>query len=171
MTEPVTAEAAIVDFDGTLVDLPIDWRRLRAQLGVTAIDNLFDHGSADMWSIVRQQEIRAAQCGEPRERVIELLAHVPWLAILTANSEDAVSAFLERRPDLAPRVVAIVGRETAQGPKRDEATFVAAFDRCRSRLRDCAGQDITAVYVGDQDYELRFAAALGAPTIDARRLI
>ena len=58
--EPVVMESAelvIADFDGTLVDLPIDWMALRERLAVRSIDQLFAEGRHDDWVTVRNAVI------------------------------------------------------------------------------------------------------------------
>jgi phosphoglycolate phosphatase-like HAD superfamily hydrolase len=163
-----TARIAIVDFDGTLVDLRIDWPALRSKLGVRSIDDLHHRESGDAWSVVRAEEVRAATSADAVEPVITFLEAAARVAILTANSEDAVGVFLERRPDVAARVVAVVGRESCGGPKRDQAVFGDAYARCVAAL---GSSDGAPLYVGDQDYELRFAVDLGAEVVDARLLL
>jgi phosphoglycolate phosphatase-like HAD superfamily hydrolase len=160
---------AIADFDGTLVDLPIDWRGLRERLDVKSIDDLFRAGSDAQWEVVRDEELRAARSGPPRRDVIDrILSSMPRVAVLTANSERAVAAFLEREPALAARVLVVVGRETARGPKRDKDVFAASYRRCVEALVSDGGAQVAPVYFGDQDYELAYAADLGAVVVDVR---
>lgn len=81
-------------------------------------------------------------------------------AVLTNNAETAVSRFLERQ-SLLDRVVAIVGRETLAGPKRDFRVFEEGLHRCTQATCDARNGE-SVVYVGDMDYELDYARRLGA---------
>ena len=163
----MTRAAAIVDFDGTLVELGIDWPALRRKLGVRSIDDVFGLEDQSMWEIVRAAEVDAAATGPAVEPVIRYLEDVTRIAILTANSSAAVEVFLERQPPVAARVALIVARETSAGPKRRRDVFERAYRLCGDALG--AGPEV--LYVGDQDYELAFAADLGATVVDARELV
>jgi phosphoglycolate phosphatase-like HAD superfamily hydrolase len=159
--------AAIVDFDGTLVELGIDWPALRRTLGVRSIDDVFALEDQSMWEIVRAAEVAAAATAPAVGPVIRYLEDVSRIAILTANSSAAVDVFLRRQPLIAERVELIVARETCAGPKRRRDVFERAYRLCS----DALGAVPEVLYVGDQDYELAFAADLGATVVDARALV
>jgi len=153
--------APIVDFDGTLADLQVPWDQLRSQLAVDRIQDLWSTPSDIEWTLVTEAEVRAAHAAPSLPLVTRCTNQTHAMAILTNNSERAVEQFLARFPDLRARVLLIVGRETLGGPKDEFDVFEAGFQRCAAataEMRDGAG----TVYVGDQAYELRFAARLGA---------
>lgn len=174
MAEPPIdlGRAPIVDFDGTLARLDVDWQELRRGLGVDRIDDLWSApGGRDpagrAWAEVTCAECAAAELAPAVEPMLEALTgpSVAAFAVLTSNSTAAVEAFCARYPQLALRLVLVVGRESLGGPKTDFGRFRAGLARCRTALSllHGAGQ---AVYAGDQPYELEFARRLGARPID-----
>jgi phosphoglycolate phosphatase-like HAD superfamily hydrolase len=169
VTSSILGPAPIVDFDGTLTRLPVDWDALRAQLQVDRISRLWQGDGTEAWSIVRKAEVEATQHATPLEPMRACLEDSSTFAVLTANSEDAVASFLRRFPALGSRVTAIVGRETLAGPKRDYEVFRRGFTRCVTATAS-ARSDGRIVYAGDADWELGYARRLGAEVVDARAL-
>lgn len=169
MTPSILGPAPIVDFDGTLTRLPVDWDALRAQLQVDRISRLWQEDGTEAWSIVRKAEVEAAQHATPLEPMRAHLENSSTFAVLTANSEDAVASFLRRFTAVESRVAAIVGRETLAGPKRDFEVFKRGFTRCVTATAS-SRTDGQVVYAGDADWELEFARRLGAEVVDARGL-
>jgi phosphoglycolate phosphatase-like HAD superfamily hydrolase len=164
--------APIVDFDGTLASLPVDWPTLRERLKVTRIDDLWrrdDSVRRDAWSEVTQVEVTAAARAHPVDAMVHLLGRVEGFAVLTSNSSRAVERFLEDRTHLRGKVVAIVGREALAGPKSDLSRFSDGFARCAAATAPLRGRG-DVVYVGDQTYELDFARRLGARAVDVAAL-
>lgn len=161
----ILGPAPIADFDGTVAVLPVAWAELRSRLGVASIVDLWS-GDRAAWDLVRDAELEAARHATPVAGVCAELATTERFAILTNNSEEAVSAFLATRPDLADRVTRVVGRETLGGPKTDAATFERGFAACLAATAAWRG-DAEIVYVGDAPYELAFASDLGARAVRA----
>jgi phosphoglycolate phosphatase-like HAD superfamily hydrolase len=157
--------ASVVDFDGTLARLVIDWDELRAMLDIERIDQLWERQDSRSWQRVTEAEIAAAAIAEPVEVLVEALSRCRAFAVLTNNSEVAVRTFLNR-VGLTPLATAIVGRETLGGPKSDFAVFSVGFKRCRNALFGSSGNQ--PIYVGDMQYELAFARQLGATALDVR---
>lgn len=170
MTSSILGPAPIVDFDGTITVLPVDWDALRARLHVDVVVRLWDSDRPDGWSVVRDAEVEAARHAAPITAVQRLLERSAEFAVLTSNSEDAVAAFLERFPTLKSRVAVVVGRETLAGPKSDYEVFRRGFTKCVAAT-EAARADGHVVYAGDADWELEFARKLGAEAVDARTLI
>jgi phosphoglycolate phosphatase-like HAD superfamily hydrolase len=169
VTRSILGPAPIVDFDGTLADLPVAWDELRTQLHVDRIAQLWQSDNPEAWAIIRRAEVEAALRATPFESVRAPLQHSATFAVLTSNSEDAVTNFLGRFPSLEARVAVVVGRETLAGPKRDYEVFKRGFDRCVTATAS-ARADGVVVYVGNTDWELDFARRLGADVVDARGL-
>jgi phosphoglycolate phosphatase-like HAD superfamily hydrolase len=169
VTPSILGPAPIVDFDGTLARLPVAWAELRAQLQIDCIAQLWQTDSPEAWSIVREAEIEAARRATPLEPVCADLENSTSFAVLTANSEDAVTCFLRRFTALDSRVAVIVGRETLAGPKHDYEVFRRGFTSCAMATAP-ARADGAVTYAGDTDWELEFARRLGAEAVDARRL-
>jgi phosphoglycolate phosphatase-like HAD superfamily hydrolase len=167
VTSSVTGPAPVLDFDGTLARLVIPWASLRAELGVGRIDELWDRPSAASWAAVERAEVLAAKSAEPVEAVVARCSSADAIAVLTSNSERAVRCFLARFTALEQKVRCVVGRETLAGPKSAFEVFARGFATCVDETADARG-DGPVVYVGDMDYEIDFARALGAHAIPVR---
>lgn len=169
--------APIVDFDGTLARLDVDWAGLRARLGLASLDELWERvdASADGWTddpawrAVTAAEIGAARVAEPVAPLVSALSACDGFTVLTGNSEAAVAAFLDNTPHLRGLCLAVAGRETLRGPKRDQPAFARGFQRC-ARATAAARAGAVPVYVGDLPWELALARRLGAVAIDIRDL-
>jgi len=167
--------APIVDFDGTLARLDVDWNGLRCRLGLASLDDLWKAVDASVeqwiedprWRAVSDAEIEAARRAEPVTALITALDACAGFAVLTANSEAAVAAFLDDRPGLSARCLAVAGRETLRGSKRDPRAFARGFRRC-AEATAAARSGGALVYVGDLPWELSAARDLGAVAIDVR---
>jgi phosphoglycolate phosphatase-like HAD superfamily hydrolase len=169
VTSSILGPAPIVDFDGTVTVLPVDWDDLRARFQVDRMVQLWDSDSPDVWSVIRDAEVEAARNAAPLTAVRNLLERSSQFAVLTSNSEEAVALFLERFPTLESRMALVVGRETLAGPKGDYQVFRRGFTRCVAATK-AARADGLVVYAGDADWELEFARQLGAEAVDARTL-
>ncbi len=161
--------APIVDFDGTIARLPVDWTALRLRFGVPSVVELWRLGG-DAWDALKEAEEAAAERARPVEAVCRALRDAKGFAILTANAESAVKIFLSRVPELAARARAVVGRETLGGPKRDPERFARGFEACRLATEDDRGTS-PLIFVGDSSYELDLARACGALVVDVAHLI
>jgi phosphoglycolate phosphatase-like HAD superfamily hydrolase len=155
--------APILDFDGTVARLQVDWAGLKQQLGIELISDLWGRPSS-AWDAVTAAEVQAAQAAPAVEPVLDLLVEVESFAVLTNNSSRAVHAFFDRFPLLRTRLVATVGREELRGPKTDFAIFRAGVDRCMAATAAARGGE-GVIYVGDAAYELAFAERLGLRAI------
>ena len=151
---------AVVDFDGTLVDLQVDWATLVKRLGNPTLTQQFEPRFRDR---LREAEMaRLATAPVNRRLVAELSAGGPF-AILTNNSSEVVAAFLERYPELKRRCVLIVGREQLTDSKVNPVAWWSGVSRCLERLGVAPGQRWR--YVGDSAYELDHARKAGAAQI------
>lgn len=159
--------APIVDFDGTLTRLPVTWDELRGRLRVERIGEIWTSLDADQWAVVRDAEVDAARRASPLEPIAHYLEQSMAFAILSSNSENAISVFLERFAGLESRTALVIGRESLSGPKDDYAVFARGFARCVEATA-VARDDGVVVYVGDADWELEFARRLGAHAVDVR---
>ena len=156
--------APIVDFDGTLATLPVEWEALRQALGVHRIDDLWkrDPGA---WAEVTEAEVAAARAAAPVTAMLDELLGCRGFAVLTGNAEAAVRAFCARFAGLEQRLVAVAGRESLRGPKSDPRCFAVGYEICAAATAPLRpGQP--PIYVGDLPWELRFASDLGATAID-----
>ena len=160
--------APIIDFDGTLARLEIDWAGLRAQLGISSINDLWSRDDPD-WEYVTATEVRASTQASIVTKTADALEHSPAFSILTANSERAVDEFLRRCPQLSSHVAVVVGRETLAGPKLDPDCFHRGFARCSDATAAARG-DGDLVYLGDDPRELALARNEGAIVYDVADL-
>jgi phosphoglycolate phosphatase-like HAD superfamily hydrolase len=153
-------EAVIVDFDGTLVHLAVPWGRLRRELAVAHINDLWRDADRSRWDVVTRAEVDAARTAAPLQPVMSALSGVESVAVLTSNHERAVDVALEGWPELRARVRVVVGRGLLGGPKTDFDVFTAGYERCVAALAPESSRRVA--YVGDMEYELDFARRLGA---------
>lgn len=160
--------APILDFDGTIAVLEVDWAGVRRLLGVRSIEDLWARPGAD-WDLVTQAEVRAAATAEPVPATLRSLRSVTAFAVLTNNSEFAVREFFGRFDGLAPRLAGVIGRESLGGSKRDPGRFRVGYQRCVAMTAGArAGGPV--VYVGDAVYERELAAELGADALDVSEI-
>lgn len=166
MTSLTAGRAPILDFDGTLAQLEVEWSELRDKLGVRRIDDLWAAGADAHWAEVTAAEVEASRIAKPVPAVLLLLHDVERFAILSNNSELAVGAFLDRFPELRARAALVVGRETLGGPKTRFDIFERGYGRCLAAV----GHPPQPTYIGDQAYELAFAQQLGADAVGVASL-
>lgn len=160
--------APILDFDGTIAHLGVDWVGLRRSLNVERIDELWSRPGD--WSVVAVEEIKAAAHAVPVAPVIERLSAVRCFSVLTSNDSVAVLRFFDRFPPLKRRLRMVVGREELGGPKTEFTRFESGVLKCLSANRQEQTQE-RSVYVGDSQFELEFALRLGLNAIDVAELM
>ena len=162
----ILGPAPVLDFDGTLARLPLDWAGVRRDLGVATVEELWARGDAAAWERLAAAEVAAAAVAEPVGALLAALGASRELAVLTGNSERAVARFLARFPALAARCRHVEGRESLGGPKRDPRRFAAALRRCAAATSAARGA-APLVYTGDAAWELELARGCGAVAVDA----
>jgi phosphoglycolate phosphatase-like HAD superfamily hydrolase len=162
-------EFAIFDFDGTLTDLNVDWVSLKKEISVTRISDLWDFGLAEKQnalSIISDIELKGTKSKLNFDR--RKFERFSKFAILTNNSEKTVEYFFEllnlshKWPRLDPALV--VGRETLQGSKEVQEVFQSGIRLIFETLHIKNASD--CCYIGDQNYELSYAAKFGLRAID-----
>ena len=158
----------IADFDGTLTRLRVDWDSLRAALGVRSIGELWERHDPAAFDAVAEAERNGTRVAGDDPAAAEFVRRFAAFAVLTDNSEGSVAVFLERQADLAERCVAVVGRESLGGPKRDPLVFRAGVVRCVAELGSPPLGWVT--YLGDGADELRQASELGMRAVDVASL-
>ena len=159
--------APVLDFDGTLTHLEVDWVGLRQQLGVERIDDLW--WQKYNWEEVTEAEVRAAETAELITPVAAKLLTINSFAILTSNSSDAVHRFLERFPLLEQRLAIVVGRDELGGPKTEFDSFRVGVTKCLTATHPVGNGEQTT-YLGDSPFELDFARRLGLKVLDVSQL-
>ena len=103
MKRPVLGPAPVVDFDGTIVPLPVDWPHLRRSFGVSRINDLWTQGGQDGFSLIAEMEVEGANVGGPFDAVMNELASATAFPVLASNSAVAVKTFFSLRTRLCPK--------------------------------------------------------------------
>jgi FMN phosphatase YigB (HAD superfamily) len=160
--------APVLDFDGTIARLNVDWTELRRRLNVDRIDDLWTRTRG--WSEVTDAEVRGATTAAVISPVVAILSKVQGFAVLTSNDARAVHRFMDRFPDLKNRLAIVVGRGELGGPKTDFGLFDEGVQQCLAATNQYRNGE-QAVYVGDSSYELDFASRLGLKAVDVKDLI
>lgn len=160
--------APVLDFDGTLARLDVDWVGLRRSLKVERIDDLWSRNDTD-WNAVVVAEVSAAETAEAVAPVVAILSAVRCFAILTSNDSEAVRRFVSRYPELENRLTVVIGRRELGGPKTDFNRFEVGVRQCLAANNLLSDGEQT-VYVGDSKYELEFAHRLGLKAVDVEDL-
>lgn len=152
--------ALILDFDGTLFDLPVDWPAVRAELGLPAAGSITDRmqrsidvGDAAAMAVVTGHELAAVPQGRFTGGARRLLADVPSrcpTAVLTRNSAACVRAALGGLAD----GVLIIGREDVRRLKPDPEGVHTALARLGAGPAAC-------LLVGDTEHDVLAARAAG----------
>lgn len=174
------AKLLVLDLDGTLARLDVDWAGLRARLEAEVRSNGLETASTGVVAV--PQELRAAGqtvVAEACERLVaraelEAAGRAPYnaalirwidarlqttpVAVLSTNSRAAVSQAVARTP-LAWRKPPIVARESVTRLKPDPEGLVALI---RSHRADAAG----TLVIGDAEADHACALAAGARSID-----
>lgn len=157
----------ILDFDGTITHLPVDWPSLRRRLGIQHILDIWDNHTPS-WTAVTKAEVEAAMISEPLHPVFDELGKIPRFAVVSSNATVCVRTFFDRFPALGRRVALVVGRDELGGPKTDFDRFARAIWQCAAALEFREAQH-SLTYVGNEPYELEFARRLGLRTVDAHQ--
>ena len=146
----------VYDFDGTLVDLVVDWDAVAEEVtDVLATDGV-DAGDADLWRMLDladeanlRTEVERVIGGHEREgaRRSTRLQHADALGdhevpvgVCSLNAESACRVGLEVH-DLTVHVDAVVGRDSVPTRKPDPEPLLATLRRL--------GADGDALFVGD----------------------
>jgi beta-phosphoglucomutase-like phosphatase (HAD superfamily) len=189
---PTSLKAALLDFDGTLVDLPVNWDQLREQIArafaahgvgrefrplyVTTAQAFAEleargvppHTRANLRRklnrLMTEAELDAAGTAEALPGSRELLECLRARGWKTMiQTSNSVRVVHEVWERLSlPPVDAVVGRESARRPKPDPQGV-------RRALRQLGVRGSEAVVVGDGDYDVVLGRAIGAKTVRVRR--
>jgi hypothetical protein len=157
----------ILDFDGTITELPVDWSSLRRQLGIHQIVDLWERDISS-WTSVTEAEVAAAMISEPIRPIFDELSKIQRFAVVSSNSTICVRTFFDRFPAVGRRVGLIIGRDELGGPKTDFHRFARAVRQCAAAL-EYRGARGALTYVGNEAYELEFARRLGLRAVDAHQ--
>jgi HAD superfamily hydrolase (TIGR01509 family) len=171
-------ELLVLDFDGVMTRLELDWRTLKAdlstecrtcwgldvsfsplesgrervlqKLGREALDRLDD--------LIARRELAALESCRIETGAARLLErHTGRAALVSSNSRRVLAAALEKF-GLAGRFEQVVGREDVTRCKPSPEGLLAV-------LRSARCEPSAALFVGDRDVDVRAGAAAGIPTV------
>jgi FMN phosphatase YigB (HAD superfamily) len=166
MTRINNLEFAIFDFDGTLVNLDVNWNRLRRQLDVNSIEDIWSLSFKEQnmaWETVSKVEIESVSRSRQNTTLISLLDQLDY-SVLTNNCEDAVEEFLSFNR-IQNRPKAIVGRNWLGKSKTDVVRFSEAVAHLLVTSNSHHHHEESQLgYFGDSDYELEYSLCLGLDT-------
>ena len=129
----------VLDLDGTLVDLNVDWVNLRKEL-----ESLFleDTGELTQFSPLNQKLLRSIERYELEEknyvvnhRLIQLIENSDHkIAIYSMNSEKCVRAFVKKNLTKKPEI--IISKETCTEPKPTGADLKKLINQINLEQKD-----------------------------------
>ncbi|MGD2295526.1 MAG: HAD family hydrolase [Candidatus Aminicenantes bacterium] len=164
MRQRMTIKGVIFDMDGTVVEAPYDWERIRAALGTMGkpilayINSLEEPERSEKWKILRRFEYEATRQAKLNKGIPELLDFLEkkgiWRALVTNNSQDNVSYLLEK---FNLEFDFVLARESGLW-KPSSAPFIAVLDRFNLKREEC-------VVIGDSHFDFRAGAEAGIAKI------
>lgn len=174
----------VLDLDGTLIRLAVDWGALRARLvalarehglrfeGVGVLGLLAAARSSgppacaeEMERVARAAEVAGAERGPGNEALRAWLDSLPAdtaLAVLSLNSRDAAERALERL-GLRGRVGPVVGREDVTRHKPDPEGLIRIMSGHGAEPHE-------TLMIGDSPGDHGCARAAGVPSLDVAEL-
>jgi HAD superfamily hydrolase (TIGR01509 family) len=160
----VAIKGVIFDLDGTIVQVPYDWRRIRARLGarqdsiIAFLYGLQEPEKSQKWAILRRYEDRATRRARLRRGMRPFLGDLAAAGIKTAlvtnNSRENVDEMLKK---FRLSFDIVLTRDSGYW-KPSGAPFLHALKRLRLARRD-------AVVVGDSHFDVLAASAAGIRSV------
>lgn len=157
-------KGAIFDMDGTVVDVPYDWGKIKAELGtqgkpiLTYIEDLEEPERSEKWKILERFESVATQKAKLKPGMREFLNLLSMRgvkkALVTNNSRKNVS-FLLKKFNL--EFDCVISRERGLW-KPSGAPIRVALRELRLNKEEC-------FVVGDSHFDVRAAEEAGIPLI------
>jgi HAD superfamily hydrolase (TIGR01549 family) len=160
----VKIKGAIFDMDGTIVDVPYDWIKIKAELETQGkpiliyLDSLEEPEKSMKWKILEKYEDEATKKAELKPGIRKLLSFLSRKGIkkvlVTNNAEKNVNFLLNKfhlEFDL------IVSRESGLW-KPSGAPFVAVLRKLGLRKKECC-------VVGDSHFDVQAANEAGIPYV------
>lgn len=157
-------QGAIFDMDGTVVDVPYDWGKIKAELEtqgrpiLTYIKNLDEPERSKKWKILERFESEATQKAELKPGMREFLDLLSTRgvkkALVTNNSRKNVSFLLEK---FMLEFDCVISRERGLW-KPSGAPILVALKELQLNKEECC-------VVGDSHFDIRAAEEAGIPLI------
>jgi HAD superfamily hydrolase (TIGR01509 family) len=188
MADPSGLRAALLDFDQTLVDLPVDWEGLRKEIaavfrarGISTTMRPMLRGMRQAFKDLDASGYSPAQRGAIRRRINSLLTEYEMAAVPRAEampgarelmqalrargvkviiqSSNSVRAIQQTLERLTfPVADAVIGRESARRVKPDPQGV-------RRVLRQLGIRGTESAVIGDGDFDVELGRAIGATTV------
>ncbi len=176
---PATLRCVVLDLDGTLAHLPVDWATLKinlARLAVTlgwkkphihslssALWELRTQLGENAWRrahlMTAEAEVRATRHAPLRRDVLDFISSLPRvpLGVFTGNSRAAAEAVLARA-GLIARVRRLVARDDQLPPKPSPEGLVVI-------LKACEAPPHRTLFIGDSELDRIAGRGAGVPTL------
>jgi HAD superfamily hydrolase (TIGR01549 family) len=160
----VNIKGVIFDMDGTVVDVPYDWEKIRSELDTKGkpilayIDNLEEPEKSEKWKQLEGFEYDATQRAVLKQGIRELLDFLKErdikTALVTNNSRQNVS-FILKRFDL--NFDHVLSRDSGFW-KPSGAPFVAVLTALNLKKQECC-------VIGDSFFDVKAGMAAGISQI------
>ena len=164
MRPDLRLRGALFDMDGTVVDVPYDWARIKADLGtedvpiLSYLSGLAEPERSRKWAILRRYEDEATERAVMKRGMLRFLGFLEGRGILTAlitNNSRRNTDILLNRFQLAFDLV--MTRESGLW-KPSGAPLVAAMKDLGLAKNACCA-------IGDSHFDIRAAEEAGIPRI------
>jgi len=161
----MTLKLVIFDLDGTLIDSPLNFDAIRAEIGLPdgipileALDSLSPAERARAERILDRHETEAVRASRLMPGAADLLAHLRArgvkTALLTRNSRTSIDAAARRHGLAFNAAVA-----------REDHTPKPSPEGVRHLMAACGAEADETVLVGDFRFDIEAGAAAGVRTI------
>ena len=154
----------IFDMDGTVVDVPYDWSKIKTELMTQGkpilvyLRSLEEPEKSEKWKVLEKYEEEATKKARLKRGMREFLDLLNKKrikkALVTNNSQKNVS-FLLRKFDL--EFDCVISRESGLW-KPSGAPFLAALEKLGLRREECC-------VVGDSHFDIKAAEEAGIPNV------
>lgn len=157
-------KGVIFDMDGTVVDVPYDWNRIKAELRTQGkpilvyLKSLKEPEKSEKWRVLEKYEEEATMKAELKRGMREFLNLLREKgiknALVTNNSQKNVSFLLEK---FNLEFDCIICRESGLW-KPSGAPFLAALKKLGLKKEECC-------VVGDSHFDVKAANEAGIPNV------
>lgn len=154
----------IFDMDGTVVDVPYDWNRIKAELMTQGksilvyLRSLEEPERSEKWKVLEKYEKEAtskARLKRGMRGFLDLLNEKGIKKALVTNNSQKNVSFLLKKFDL--EFDCVISRESGLW-KPSGAPFLAALEKLGLRRKECC-------VVGDSHFDIKAAEEAGIPNV------